>query len=176
MASRYMGKVLGLSPFDIDLINLVFGASYPMAYGELGFMLSSMWGKIPERVFRPRLLSASARGLVGFTDWRDMGADIRLRKVKELPTAVQSIRDIGAMTVGKDDPTAYNFYKNFNPYNDYSKDSSALDKFTRGPKVGFQRAKRKPTQRQYLDPKWRAAHGIGAMPEEVKRKRVIKYI
>ncbi len=176
MASRYMGKVLGLSPFDIDLINLVFGSSYPMAYGELGFMLSSMWGKLPEPVFRPRFFSMCSRGLVGFQSWGQMGQDIRTRKVMEYPAGVQSIRDIGAMGPGKDDPTAYNFFKYFDPYQDYSKNPSALDKFTRGPKYALPKQKQRPTRRQILDPKWRAAHGIGAMPDEVKNKRVIKYI
>ncbi len=167
-------KPLGLSPFDIDMVNMVFGSSYPMPYGELGYMLSSMWGKLPERVFRPRFLSACGRGLVGFISWSEMGLDRRLRKVYEQPRGVQAIRDLGVINAGNN-ADMYHYYKTFNPYTDYAKNPELLDQFVSGPKIGF-KPKRRPTPNQLASKKWRQANGLEISPEEVKNRKLLRYI
>ncbi len=170
-------KPFGLSPFDVDMANLAMGQSYPMTYGEYGYMLSAMWKRIPETAFRPRFLAMCGRGLIGLVTWDEMHLDLRLRRVQILDRGIDAIREIGKWNASRmGDADLYFHFTSFDPNHDYAKDPSALDRFTLGKKFGFKKQKRKPTRQQIMDPRWRQSMGITGSPEEVRARREFKFV
>ncbi len=141
-------KPFGLTPVEINTINIAFGSSYNIPYSELGFMVSAIFNKMAERHFRPRFLSMCGRGLMTFESWKDMSNNIRYRKVVHLPRSLAIIKDIGKLMAP--DNEAWRYYSMFDPYTDYSKNPSLLDKFSPYKFKSGRPNKRRPTRRQIL--------------------------
>jgi hypothetical protein len=63
----------GLTPLEMNILHLALGSSYPMTYGEFGFMNNSMSkGKVPEHLFAPRFHRILEKGLLSLADPREV--------------------------------------------------------------------------------------------------------
>ncbi len=119
---------LGLSFIQQKIINLVMGAANTMQYGHIGTAVSSMMGfKIKEVFFRPIFMSCCQQGLITFKNWDEFEKDRRMRGVILLPRGAEAIADIGIMHGGD----RY-WYKNFDPFEDYSRHPDRIAKLARG--------------------------------------------
>ncbi len=142
MASSH--NPLGFSPLEVNTMNMSFGSSYDMPYGELGYAVSAMMRGLHEPAFRPRFFRMCANGILSFQSWDQMGQDLRNRKVVTTLKTLSALRDLGIWYGGD-----YSYYKNFDPLEDYSKDPSKLDRFSPN-KFGFTK-KKKPTRKDILE-------------------------
>ena len=135
---------LSFTPLEVNTMNITFGSSYNIPYGELGYMVSAMMPGLHEPQFRPRFMRMCSSGLVTFESWKEMEKDIRNRKVIHTAKTIAAIRDLGIFHGGD----KY-YYSTFMPEENYKDDPSKLDRFS-DHKYGFG-PKKKPTRKDILD-------------------------
>ena len=69
------GTVLGLTPTDVNLLQLAIGAGVPLRYFEFGLQNNALLHlDVPESTFRQWFLDACSRGLLAWAD-RHQGRD-----------------------------------------------------------------------------------------------------
>lgn len=118
-----------LSPVELNLVYITFGAGRPLTYAETGMEVSALFGhSVRERHFWPRFLKACGKGLVSFESWDDMGAHRLARRVVAMPYSVEMIRDVQIAQGGD-----YDYYRYFDPYENYEKNPHKMDRFLKGP-------------------------------------------
>lgn len=118
----------GLSPVELNIIYVTFGAGKPLTYTETGMMVSSLFGnRVKEADFFPRFVKACSKGLVTLQGWDDLDKGRRERIVVSLPKCVDMIRDVQIAMGGE-----YHYYKYFDPYEDYEKNPHKMDRFLKG--------------------------------------------
>ncbi len=91
-----MSNPLGITPFEQNLLMLTMGSSYPLMYAELGIMNNSLGvggKKIPEYLFRPRLLKACAKGLICWSNGSQIWEHWKERKFKITKHGEQVLRN-----------------------------------------------------------------------------------
>jgi len=112
---------LGVTHFQSVVTNLVAGSSYPLMYGEIGMMATSMRGlKMPEELFRDRFYATCAKGLVCWINEAQAWEHPKNRRYQLTPKGKDLIRAAGIAAGGD-----YHFYKTFdgNP--------NSLDKYSK---------------------------------------------
>ena len=119
----------GLSPVELNLIYITFGAGRPLTYAETGMEVSALFGHtLRERDFWPRFVKACGKGLVTFEGWDDLFKHRLARTVVSLPHSVEVIRAVQIAQGGD-----RHYYTYFDPYEDYERNPHKLDRFLKGP-------------------------------------------
>lgn len=109
----------GLTPLEMNVLHLALGSSYPMTYGEFGFLNNSMsGGKVPERFFAPRFHRILEKGLLVLSDPSETRNHPKNRRYAVTKKGRAAITDMGIINGGD-----YHYYRNFDGT------SSSLDKF-----------------------------------------------
>jgi hypothetical protein len=142
--------ILGITPVELNLVYVTFGAGKPMSYAETGWSVSACLGhRIKEVDFRPRFLKACQKGLVSFESWGDLEKHRLARTVVALPKCVDMIRDV-QIYLGGD----YSYYKYFDPYVNYEKNPEKMDRFLKGP-LTFESHPRQIGRKKLYEEQWK---------------------
>ncbi len=144
--------------------------STPTAYGQVGFMLASLMGKLDEWQVRPRFMEACGRGLVTYLSAAEMKKNIYDRLVICVAPGrgEDAIRDMGKLfAANNNDKEADRYFRLFDPHQNYAANPSGLDKFSNHSFKISNKGKKKPTRAQLMDERWRHAHGIYQRPTMV---------
>jgi hypothetical protein len=125
-----MFRPLGLTPLEKKVLDITFGASKALAYGELGYMVSSTFKwTIPEPVFLTRFLRMCYKDLITFEDWSELTKDRRERKTMVTDKGIEVIRAWGFLFANEEEQR---YYKYLDPFENYAKHPEKLDKFLKG--------------------------------------------
>lgn len=109
----------GLTPLEMNVLHLALGSSYPMTYGEFGFLNNSMSkGKVPESMFAPRFRKMLHKGLLALADTREVTNHPKNKRYKITQKGRSAVTDMGILNGGD-----YHYYRNFDG------SSTSLDKF-----------------------------------------------
>lgn len=122
----------GLTPLEMNVLNLAHGSSHPLTYAELGFLSNSMNDiKIPESMFLPRFRKMLHKGLLALADPREVANHPKNKRYKITTKGRSAIVDMGIINGGD-----YHYFKNFDG------NSSSLDKFLpKAKKMVFNKSK-----------------------------------